>query len=92
MARNTQTSKKARRVAHQQRRQRQRWLVIGLVAAGLIVLVGLGFVIRQSRSLDLEDVADVILPESLDPPPGADGKAWGPPDAPVIFEDFSDFQ
>lgn len=92
MAKNKSTSRKSRRVAQQQRQQRQRFLIIGMVIAGVIVIFGLGFIIRQSRSLDIESVADVTLPESLEPPPGADGKAWGPPDAPVLFEEFSDFQ
>lgn len=83
------SSRRARREAHQQRQRRQRILIIGLVIGGIIILGGLGFMIRQARA---PEVADVVLPESLVTPPGADGKAWGPVDAPVVIEEFSDFQ
>lgn len=83
------SSKRARRASYQQQRRRQRLLIIGLIAGGLIVAVGLVFMIRQARAPKLEDV---VLPESLEPPPNADGKAWGPVDAPVLVEEFSDFQ
>jgi hypothetical protein len=83
------SSRRARREAHQQRQRRQRILIIGLVIGGFIILVGLGFMIRQARTPEVEDV---ILPETLAEPPDADGKAWGPVDAPVVIEEFSDFQ
>jgi hypothetical protein len=83
------SSRRARREAHQQRQRRQRFLIIGLVIGGFIILVGLGFMIRQARA---PEVDDVILPETLAEPPNADGKAWGPVDAPVVIEEFSDFQ
>lgn len=83
------SSRRARREAHQQRQRRQQILIIGLVIGGIIILVGLGFMIRQARA---PEVADVILPESLAGPASADGKAWGPADAPVVIEEYSDFQ
>lgn len=90
MAKSKKTSsRKARRMAQQEREKRQRWLVIGLVIVGLVIIVGLGFMIRQARTLKVEDI---VLPESLEPLPNADGKAWGPSEAPVVIDDFSDFQ
>jgi hypothetical protein len=90
MAKKTQgSSRRARRAAHQQRQRRQRILTIGLVISAIVIVVGLGFMIRQARTPEVEDV---ILPETLAEPPGADGKAWGPVDAPVLIEEFSDFQ
>jgi hypothetical protein len=35
---------------------------------------------------------DAVLPETLAAPPNAEGKAWGPAEAPVVVEEFSDFQ
>lgn len=53
------------------------------------MLTGIVFLARQVTSVSLEDV---ILPESLTLPANADGTAWGPVDAPVVIEEFSDFQ
>lgn len=83
------SSRRARRAAHQQRQRRQRILFIGLAVGAIIIALGLGFMIRQARTPEVEDV---ILPETLAKPPDADGKAWGPADAPVLIEEFSDFQ
>ena len=90
MAKKTQgSSRKARREAHQQQQRRQRILIVGLVVGGVIVALGLGFMIRQARTPEVEDV---VVPESLAGPIDADGKAWGPVEAPVLIEEFSDFQ
>ena len=90
MAKKTQgSSRKARREAHAQRQRRQRILIVGLVIGGVIITPGLGYMIRQARTPEVEDV---ILPESLAEPPDADGKSWGTVDAPVLIEEFSDFQ
>jgi len=82
-------SKKARREARVQQQRRQRILIIGLVIGGIIIAVGLGYMIRQART---PEVADIVVPEILEEPPNADGKNWGPEDAPVLIEEFSDFQ
>ena len=90
MAKKTQgSSRRARREAHAQRQRRQRILIIGLVIGGVIIALGLGYMIRQARTPEVEDV---ILPDSLEAPPDADGKAWGSVEAPVLIEEFSDFQ
>lgn len=83
------SSRRARRAAHQEQQRRQRILIIGLVAGGIIIALGLGFMIRQARAPQVENV---VVPEALAEPANADGKAWGPVDAPVLIEDFSDYQ
>ena len=87
MARRTKRSARERS-QRRQAEQRRRRIIIGaivvIVVAGLAALV----IYRQQPT----DPSDVALPESLSPPPEADGKAWGPADAPVLVEEFSDFQ
>lgn len=89
MAKSRKSTSRRYRQEAKQRQQRQRWLTIGLVVAGIVVILVLGYMIRQARTPELEDV---VLPESLEPPPNADGRNWGPVDAPVLIEEFSDFQ
>ena len=83
------SSRRERRAAHQQQQRRRQILIVALVVGGIIIALGLGFVIREARTPLVEDV---MIPESLAEPPGADGKAWGPLDAPVLIEEFSDFK
>jgi protein-disulfide isomerase len=87
MARRKQQSRKERREQQRANQQRQRiYIALGVIA---IVVIGALLVwVRQPRTT----VEDVALPENLTPPPGADGKAWGPSEAPVVIEEFSDFQ
>ena len=87
MARRTKRSARERS-QKRQTEQRRRRIIIGAIV--VIVVAGLAaLVIYRQRPTDPEDVA---LPESLEPPPEADGKAWGPVDAPILIEEFSDFQ
>lgn len=87
MARKTKRSAR-KRSQQRQAAQRRRRIIIGAVV--VIVIAGLAaLVIYRQQPADPEDVA---LPESLEPPPEADGSAWGPADAPVLIEEFSDFQ
>ncbi len=69
------------------KRERQRnYFIAGLVG---IAILALFVAIRQ---LNAPSPEDVTIPDSLDPPPNVDGKAWGAVDAPVKLEEFSDFQ
>ena len=87
MARKTKRSARERS-QRRQTEQRRRRIIIGAIV--VIVVVGLAaLVIYRQQPVDPEDVA---LPESLSSPPEADGSAWGPADAPVLVEEFSDFQ
>lgn len=87
MARRKQQSRKERREQQRANQQRQRiYIALGVIA---VVVVGALLVwVRQPRT----NVEDVALPENLSPPPETDGTAWGPGEAPVLIEEFSDFQ
>lgn len=80
-------SSRAKRAARRAQERRRRRLTVGLSIVGVLAVVGL--LVWAGRR---KPPAEVALPESLQAPPGADGKAWGPPDAPVLVEEFSDFQ
>ncbi|KAA3644043.1 MAG: hypothetical protein DWQ07_18175 [Chloroflexi bacterium] len=77
-------AKRAQRLA-QQRRRRQINMV--LIAIGAIAIVGALVWINRPQPL-----GEVVLPQSIALPPDADGLAWGPQDAPVLIEEYSDFQ
>ena len=87
MARKRRRSVRERRDERRTKQQRQRILIVVVVIAVIAGIAAL-YVIRQPST----NPEDVILPESLSSPPEADGTAWGPADAPVLVEEFSDFQ
>ncbi len=89
MTKKSTRSVRVRRQEMQDRKKRQRLVTALVVTGSLIALVAIGFLARQITRTTPEDVT---LPESLTPPPDADGMAWGPVDAPVVVEEFSDFQ
>lgn len=88
MAKKSQRSVRARRAEHQARQRRQRLLIGGLALAAVLILVGAVVWVREMTS----PAENMILPESLASPPNADGSAWGPADAPVLIQEYSDFQ
>jgi len=75
------------RVQNRKKKQRRRYYVIG--AVGVIITIGLFAFVRQINAPTFEDVN---IPDSIQMPANADGKSWGPVDAPVVVEEFSDFQ
>lgn len=81
-------SVRERRIQHQARRKQQRLLAIGLSIVGVVLLAALALWTRQVNTVN----AELVLPDLLEAPPTADGQAWGPADAPVLIEEFSDFQ
>jgi hypothetical protein len=89
MSKKGSQSIRTRRAQHRARQQRQRRLYYGLAAVGALVIVGLFASIRQ---LNAPTIEEVIMPESVEPPANADGKAWGPLDAPVTIVEYGDFQ
>lgn len=68
-----------------QRKRRRQWTTIGLIALGAVIITG--FLIWPN----LAPVGEINQPESSDLPP-TDGVGMGDPNAPVVLEDFSDFQ
>ncbi|OGO15620.1 MAG: hypothetical protein A2Z14_09990 [Chloroflexi bacterium RBG_16_48_8] len=68
-----------------QRRQRQQ-LTFGLVAFGVVLIVVAIAILPY-----LQPVGEIITPELIERPM-ADGAAMGDPNAPVIMEEYSDYQ
>ncbi len=89
MSKKKSHSVRARRVQQHARQKKQRRRYYGIAAISAIFIFGLFALIRQLNAPSLNEVA---LPESLQPPANADGKAWGPVDAPVLIEEYGDFQ
>jgi hypothetical protein len=77
-----------KRREEQKTQQQRRRVIIAVVVVGVVVLATGLVLLRQVDT----PVEEIVLPDSLSPPLGADGKAWGPVDAPVLIEEFSDFQ
>jgi len=69
--------------ARRQKRRRQQWLA-ALSAVVVVVVVG-GLIWLNNQPLPLTAV-------EMESPVDADGAAWGPADAPVVIEEWSDFQ
>lgn len=79
---------RARRAEHRARRRRRRiYAALGIV--GALIVVAVLVVVLQPGGMTADDV---VLPETLEAPPNAEGKAWGAADAPVVIEEFADFQ
>lgn len=90
MARNKSgTSVRERREQQVAQQKQRRVMYYGLTAVAAIGIIALFAFLRQVNTPTVEDV---VLPDTLETPPNADGKAWGPADAPVVIEEFSDFQ
>jgi hypothetical protein len=87
MARRRGRSVRERREQQRAAQQRRRITIAVIIIAVIGALAAL-YLIRQPST----DPEDVILPELLSAPPGVEGKAWGPVDAPVLVEEYSDFQ
>ncbi len=89
MAKKSKTSLRTRRAEQLAQRKRKRRMYYIFAGVGAVVIIALFAVIRQANAPSLDDV---VLPETLESPPDADGKNWGPEDAPVVIEEYSDFQ
>jgi len=73
-------TRKERALAAQRERERKQRLRLGGIAlAAIVVLGGLFWLANRPQVPGGEVVA------------GADGTAWGPADAPVVIEEWSDF-
>lgn len=80
------SSRRARRRARRQRRQWRNIAIFTLI--GVAVFGGLLWV---SNRPSLPDGKEIATPAEVERP-YADGKALGAADAPVVIEEFSDFQ
>ena len=78
--RRKRSAKRQMALAAQKKKERQRMLkTLGIVFAAVVVLGTLFWVANRPKKVESNI------------PTGADGTAWGPVDAPVIFEEWSDF-
>ena len=79
------SKRQARREGIQRRQQRQRLLTIGLIILGAILIV-----VPIAYQM-LRPIAEVV---AVDPGihPNADDNSMGDPNAPIVIEEFSDFQ
>lgn len=89
MSKKSSTSVKERRAQYQAEEQRRRRLYYGGAAVAAIAIIALFVIVRQLTAPSLEDV---IVPDPLAAPANADGRAWGPADAPVLLEEYADYQ
>ncbi|NHZ71757.1 MAG: hypothetical protein GWP17_01570 [Aquificales bacterium] len=89
MTRKSSRSVRVRRQEMQAKKKKQRLITAIIVVGSLIALTTIILLARQATRTVPEDV---VLPEKLDAPPDADGRAWGPVDAPVVIEEYGDFQ
>ena len=71
-----------RALARKQKQQKQR-LIVALIAVAAVAIVAF-LIWLNNQPLSLITVAAQV-------PASANGAAWGPPGAPVIIEDWSDF-
>jgi cytoskeletal protein RodZ len=73
------------RIAQTRKQKRQRRRLIGIL--GVVVVIGgiVAVIWIDNRPLPLTTVEANV-------PVGADGAAWGPVAAPVVIEEWSDFQ
>ena len=78
--RRRRSARRQRALAAQKQKERQQRLrYIGIGAIVVVVFGGLLWLANRPKSVD------------SDVPFGANGTAWGPEDAPVVIEEWSDF-
>ncbi len=83
-------SVRERRTQHALKQKQRRNWTIGLIVASVVIVVGLMFWTRQITTAIA--VSGIVTPEAAGEPVAADGRAWGPTDAVVLIEEYSDFQ
>lgn len=84
----THSAKKRRAEYRARRKRRGTYITLGIVGT-LVVIAFLIVIVLQQPAVT---VNDAMIPEAVDGRLDTDSKAWGPADAPVIIEEFSDFQ
>jgi protein-disulfide isomerase len=83
-------SVQARREQRQAKQKKKQVLYAGIGLIAIIIIGGLIFWLQQTRNAQAE--ASFQPPDILNTPAITAGKTWGPADAPVIIEAYSDFQ
>jgi protein-disulfide isomerase len=78
---------KREEIRSKRRKDQQRRLLTAMLIVGGIAVVIAALVIYRQQSL----VSSIVIPEEY-AYPESDGVALGDPDAPVVIEEFSDFQ
>jgi cytochrome c-type biogenesis protein CcmH/NrfG len=76
-------SRREQRAQERKQKQRRQQLTIALVVIAAVAVVST-LIWLANRPLPLATVEARV-------PTGADGAAWGPADAPVVIQDWSDF-
>ncbi|HIQ04066.1 MAG TPA: hypothetical protein EYH31_00020 [Anaerolineae bacterium] len=77
-------SRRELRALERQRQQRQqRMMLIGVVLVAVALVAILIWAGNRPKS---------VAVATHDVPPNADGLAWGPADAPVLIQEYADFQ
>jgi len=78
---------KREEIREKRQREQRRNLVVGmLVIAGVVILITAMVIFRSQAQIQ-----SIITPIAIDFPQ-SDGLAMGDPNAPVVIEEFSDFQ
>ncbi|MBE2220527.1 MAG: DsbA family protein [Anaerolineae bacterium] len=80
----------ARREQQRATQKKKRNIYIGIGIIAIVIMAGLLNWMQQIRSAQAE--ATFQPPNILTTPAITDGKTWGPADAPVVIQEFSDFQ
>ena len=77
-------SRRERMAQARRQKRRRRQLITALVAVAIVAAVA-ALIWLNNRPLELTTVEAAA-------PVSADGAAWGPADAPVVIQDWSDYQ
>jgi protein-disulfide isomerase len=80
----------ARREQKRAQEKKKRMLYAGIGIIAIVIIGGLLFWVRQTRIAQAE--ANFQPPHILNTPTLTDGNTWGPADAPVVIQEYSDFQ
>lgn len=80
----------ARREKQRAQQNKKRMIYAGIGIIAILIFAGLMVWMQQIRTTQAE--ANFQAPNILTTPSLTDGKTWGPEDAPVIIQEFSDFQ
>ena len=83
-------SGQARREQQQAQQKKKRILYAGFGVIAIVIIGGLIYWMQQTRMV--QATANFQAPSILKTPAITDGKTWGPADAPVVIQEFSDFQ